>query len=255
MIAAKKVSEKLVIAGELTADEARERLDCRRSSKAQREFEKNFTSFKGIKENLVMTQQQEETNRPGHFGPFRSTDLGISGTSSDTESNIPKAADGNLHQHRHRYFPGTTVKLLDRVWTTERSQLDSLAAGLLLQEFPVSKVCGRVVGGDVVTVVAGFHGRALRRGSRLVLGNLGIKHYFSSPYHPQSNGQVEAINKIIKNGLKTRLDAAKGTWPEELPNVLWAYRTTVWHATGETPFSLTYGSEAIVSVELGSPTY
>ncbi|CAL8999793.1 unnamed protein product [Prunus brigantina] len=36
---------------------------------------------------------------------------------------------------------------------------------------------------------------------------------FASPAHPQSNGQVEAVNKIIKRTLKTKLDKAKGCWP------------------------------------------
>lgn len=40
---------------------------------------------------------------------------------------------------------------------------------------------------------------------------LGIKAAFSSPLHPQANRQVKAINKIIKNNLKTKLDAHKGS--------------------------------------------
>ena len=44
------------------------------------------------------------------------------------------------------------------------------------------------------------------------------------------------------NGLKKRLDGAKGRWVEELPNVLWAYRTTPRRFIGKTPFSLTYGA-------------
>ncbi|CAA0835121.1 Unknown protein, partial [Striga hermonthica] len=84
---------------------------------------------------------------------------------------------------------------------------------------------------------------------------LGIRHHFSTPYHPQSNGQAEAINKIIKQGLKVRLESSKGAWPEELPNILWSYRTTTRSATGETPFSLAYGAEAMVPVEIGSETY
>ena len=44
---------------------------------------------------------------------------------------------------------------------------------------------------------------------------------------------------------------AKGAWPEELPNVLWAYRTTMRTPTRETPFNLTYGTEAIIPVEVG----
>ena len=44
---------------------------------------------------------------------------------------------------------------------------------------------------------------------------------------------------------------AKGTWPEELPSVLWASRTTAWTPTGKTAFSLTYGIEAVIPVEVG----
>ena len=52
------------------------------------------------------------------------------------------------------------------------------------------------------------------------------------------------------NELKRRLEGAKGRWAEELPNVLWAYRTTPRRSTGETPFSLTYGVEAVILAEV-----
>ena len=52
------------------------------------------------------------------------------------------------------------------------------------------------------------------------------------------------------NGLKRRLEGAKGNWAEELPNVLWAYRTTPQRSTGETPFSLMYGAEAMIPAEV-----
>ncbi|MGV7343168.1 hypothetical protein PJI17_31205, partial [Mycobacterium kansasii] len=82
----------------------------------------------------------------------------------------------------------------------------------------------------------------------------GIRNAYASPRHPQSNGQVEAINKIIKHHLKIKLEKVKGSWPEELSYVLWAYRNTPQSSTGETPFSLSYGSEAIVPLEIGLPT-
>ena len=44
---------------------------------------------------------------------------------------------------------------------------------------------------------------------------------------------------------------AKGAWPEELPNVLWAYRTTTRTPMGKTRFNLTYGTEAVISVKVG----
>uniref|UniRef100_A0A2N9FM34 RNase H type-1 domain-containing protein n=1 Tax=Fagus sylvatica TaxID=28930 RepID=A0A2N9FM34_FAGSY len=76
----------------------------------------------------------------------------------------------------------------------------------------------------------------------------------SSPAYPQSNGQAEASNKTVLDGIKKRLEDAKGRWVEELPNVLWTFRTTPRRSTGETPFSLAYGSEAVIPLEIGLPT-
>ena len=50
--------------------------------------------------------------------------------------------------------------------------------------------------------------------------------------------------------IKTRLEGAKGVWLDELPGVLWAYRTTVRTPIGETPFKLAYGSEAVILAEV-----
>ncbi|KAL5574548.1 hypothetical protein UlMin_016247 [Ulmus minor] len=52
---------------------------------------------------------------------------------------------------------------------------------------------------------------------------LGIKKHFYSVAHPQSNGQVEAVNKTIKRNLERKLEGLKSAWVEELPRVLWAY--------------------------------
>ena len=83
---------------------------------------------------------------------------------------------------------------------------------------------------------------------------LNIKHRFSSPGHPQSNGQAEVTNRTILQAMKKRLEKAKGQWLEELPGILWSYRTTKRTATGESPFSLAYGTEAVLPVEIGMPT-
>ena len=56
------------------------------------------------------------------------------------------------------------------------------------------------------------------------------------------------------NELKKRLDEAKGRWVEELPHVLWTYRTAPHWSTRETPFSMNYGSEAMIPLEVGFPT-
>ncbi|XP_058747024.1 uncharacterized protein LOC131620014 [Vicia villosa] len=82
---------------------------------------------------------------------------------------------------------------------------------------------------------------------------LGTKH-FTSVEHPQTNGQAEAANRVILRGLKRRLGEAKKAWVEELHKVLWAYRTTPHSSTGETPFRLTYGTEAVIPVEIREPS-
>ncbi|KAK8926340.1 hypothetical protein KSP39_PZI018276 [Platanthera zijinensis] len=78
---------------------------------------------------------------------------------------------------------------------------------------------------------------------------LGTDLRFASVHHPRSNGQVEAANKLIVNLLKKKITNLKGNWAEQLPSVLWALRTTPNSATGETPFKLSHGSEALIPVE------
>ena len=55
--------------------------------------------------------------------------------------------------------------------------------------------------------------------------------------------------------MKTRLGAKKGAWVDELPGVLWAYRTTHKTSTGETLFALAFGHEAVVPAEIGTTTH
>ena len=80
---------------------------------------------------------------------------------------------------------------------------------------------------------------------------LGIKNYYSSPAHPQSNGQAEVTIRTLKAALKTKLEDLKGKWVEFHPEVLWAYKTTQKSATRETPFALAFRTEAVAPVEVG----
>ena len=80
---------------------------------------------------------------------------------------------------------------------------------------------------------------------------LGIKNYYSSLAHPQSNGQAEVTIRTLKATLKTKLEDLKGKWVEYLPEVLWAYRTTLKSTTQETPFTLAFGTDAVALVEIG----
>ena len=95
-----------------------------------------------------------------------------------------------------------------------------------------------------------FDGKTFRR----YCCELGITNRYSTLAYPQGNRQAEAVNKVIVNGFKKRLDNAKGRWVEELPHVLWIYRTTPRWLTGETPFAMTYGAEAVIPLEANFPT-
>ncbi|KAK3034870.1 hypothetical protein RJ639_033233 [Escallonia herrerae] len=77
---------------------------------------------------------------------------------------------------------------------------------------------------------------------------------FTSVAHPQTNGQTEVTNRTLLQGIKKKLDGVKGLWVDELPKILWAYNTTTRTPTGETPFSLSFGTEALAPVEIGLPS-
>lgn len=62
------------------------------------------------------------------------------------------------------------------------------------------------------------------------------------------------VNKTIKLTLKKKLDASKGTWVDELLQVLGVIRTTNRTVTGETPFSMTYKAEAMSPIEARVPS-
>jgi transposase InsO family protein len=86
-----------------------------------------------------------------------------------------------------------------------------------------------------------------------------IKTNYALVSHPQSNGQVERLNGMILQGLKSRVfDRLKPytkKWVNELPSVLWALHTTLSCDMGHTPFSLVYGSEAMLPTEVEQKSF
>ncbi|XP_059635268.1 uncharacterized protein LOC132277424 [Cornus florida] len=62
----------------------------------------------------------------------------------------------------------------------------------------------------------------------------------------QVNGQAEITNRTIFACINKKLEEEKGKWLDELPNILWAYRTTLRRPTRESPFSIAYGTEAVI---------
>ena len=89
-----------------------------------------------------------------------------------------------------------------------------------------------------------FHNHMMSK----LTAKLGLSHDNSTPYYPQSNGQVEAINKILKRMLQLMIGVRKRNWHLILYSALWAYRTLVRNVIGFTPFQLVYGLEAILPI-------
>ncbi|GJU33089.1 reverse transcriptase domain-containing protein [Tanacetum coccineum] len=84
--------------------------------------------------------------------------------------------------------------------------------------------------------------------------SLNIKQMNTAVSHPQANGLVERANRSLMEGIKARLGREGAGWVDELPNVLWAHRTSLKQSNDETHFRLTYKSEAVIPAEIGMPT-
>jgi hypothetical protein len=84
--------------------------------------------------------------------------------------------------------------------------------------------------------------------------NSGIDVRYVSVAHPRANGQVERANGMVLDTLKKRLHDATnskgGKWIKELPNALRGLRTQPSKPTGQSPYFLVYGSEAILPADV-----
>ncbi|PKI67506.1 hypothetical protein CRG98_012090 [Punica granatum] len=80
-----------------------------------------------------------------------------------------------------------------------------------------------------------------------------IQHHNTSPYRPQMNGAVEAANKNIKKMIE-KMTVNYKDWHEMLPFALLAYWISIRSSTGATPYSLVYGMEAVLPVEVEIPS-
>nr|GFA49514.1 hypothetical protein [Tanacetum cinerariifolium] len=69
----------------------------------------------------------------------------------------------------------------------------------------------------------------------------------------KQNRSQPSLAISLREGIQARLDVRSKNWMEELPHVLWAHRTMIKTSNGDTPFSLTYGTEAVILAKIGMP--
>ena len=79
---------------------------------------------------------------------------------------------------------------------------------------------------------------------------MNVRHNVTSPYHPQSNGQVERWNQTLQNSLRKRINQQQNNWDEFLDEILFAYRTSIQDSSKYSPFYLMYGREPRLPIDL-----
>jgi hypothetical protein len=82
------------------------------------------------------------------------------------------------------------------------------------------------------------------------LGKLGVKHFTSSTYYPQGNGQAKSTNKNLVRIIKRLIEDNPHQWNTLLTYALWEDRLTTKLIKGCTLFHLVYGQEAILPTKL-----
>lgn len=83
---------------------------------------------------------------------------------------------------------------------------------------------------------------------------LGITKSNTTAYHPKTDGMVERFNRTLTDMLAKTAHDDPRNWDKRVPFVLFAYRTSPHESTGQTPFKLLYGHEALLpTAELLTP--
>jgi hypothetical protein len=90
----------------------------------------------------------------------------------------------------------------------------------------------------------------MERTFRNILCKYGVTHRVSSPYHPQTSGQVELSNREIKTILEKTVRKSRSDWSHKLNDTLWAYRTTFNNPMGMSPYKMVYGKLCHLPMEL-----
>ncbi|CAA6674010.1 unnamed protein product [Spirodela intermedia] len=89
----------------------------------------------------------------------------------------------------------------------------------------------------------------------MLLRKYSVNYRIATPYHPQTNGQVELANREIKKILQKVFSPNRKDWSEKLNDALWAYRTAYKPPLDASPYRLVYGKSYHLPVEIQHRAY
>ena len=93
---------------------------------------------------------------------------------------------------------------------------------------------------------------------RKVLGKLcqqlQVEKVRTSPYHPQSNGQLERVHQMLMRMIGKLDTSKKKHWPEHITSICHAYNATRSQVTGYSPYFLMFGHRPRIPIDLLFPT-
>nr|GEW90894.1 hypothetical protein [Tanacetum cinerariifolium] len=88
-----------------------------------------------------------------------------------------------------------------------------------------------------------------------VMQKYSVTHRLSTPYHPQTSGQVEVYNRGLKLTMERAVGENHASWSDKLDDALWAFRTAYKTPIECTPYKLVYGKACHLPVELEHKAY
>ena len=141
-----------------------------------------------------------------------------------------------LQDHFSKYVVAYVVK--DQ---TARTAAETLRNGYFRFGVPVYPVSdqGKAFTGHIITHLCDLYA---------------VQKLRTSPYHAQTNGQVERMNQMIIHMIGKLEEDKKACWSEHLPELLLAYNATCSAVTGYSPYYLLFGRRSRIPMDYLFPT-